>query len=726
MKFTKAVRWAEHSSAVALAMVITGCVSPHTTKPPAQGVDLRSFNTARIIVTDAVNSDYSRAGLPMFRGLLEARLELLGYRLVETNAQVVVAVKVRQFEPGSRAMRLLVGFGAGEAVLKYTATFLNESGKVLAELEGGKAYHGMELVDNASLKSNEAIRTDMLAYSVDQITEFIQSNGAKTPAATASKSQAARTGSVRPKVWSCARFSPDSGKLAAVGDGTAVFEFNIPEDRKGHEVELPSGSTGRRVLAVNYNPGGELLVLYSISNAVTVWNAQSRSVVTGHSLPATPAGGLLSRDGQRAVVYFTEKARRSSTTVELLSWGSHAGVTNLAPHDKGIRCLAFAADGTLLATMDGARVGRLWNTETGALLATVPAEKQDNLGLALDQDGDTLALAGPSTQILRLQGQQYGTAASVPSPAPKAGTTAQGAGVIVGTTLLGQPTWDPNWFKSVSTFGVCLTDKGERVAMLNHSPKIAGGFEVRLAEVESGRAVTTVALPDSFWPWGVGTGDRLASLNFLGDRTPGQPAFSPNGQFAAVPGSGVYLLDLRPADSGRAEDQWLASPPGAGWVKLQVLKPLPAEMESKQYKTVKLSFTDEVNSPYSKEGVPLFRGLLKGRLESMGYAIVETNAPMTIAISIIDFTPGDAATRRVFGFGPGAAVLRYNARFQDESGKLLGQLRGGKDFRGAETTDNQAYRTPESIRIALLSYATTQIAEFIQSSGANNQTAQNR
>jgi hypothetical protein len=52
---------------------------------------------------------------------------------------MVLEVKVYEFDPGNRVSRTLVGFGAGRAVLKYAARFKDPSGKLLAELEGGKA-----------------------------------------------------------------------------------------------------------------------------------------------------------------------------------------------------------------------------------------------------------------------------------------------------------------------------------------------------------------------------------------------------------------------------------------------------------------------------------------------------------------------------------------------------------------------------------------------------------
>ena len=157
--------------------VLAGCVSPRVTKPPPAAVDLQRFHRAKLVVTDAVNTPYSTEGVPMFEGLLKGRLQALGYTLVETDPEMVVNVRVHRFDEGDRALRTLVGFGAGRAVLRFTADFQSPSGELIAEFKGGKAYHGMELADNPIFKSDESTRMGLISYSVSQIAGFIQNNG---------------------------------------------------------------------------------------------------------------------------------------------------------------------------------------------------------------------------------------------------------------------------------------------------------------------------------------------------------------------------------------------------------------------------------------------------------------------------------------------------------------------------------------------------------------------
>jgi hypothetical protein len=156
-----------------LAAILAGCIAPQVVTPVNPAVDLLQFKSVRVEVVDHVNTLFSREGLPMFAGLLKSRFESAGYTIVDSHADMVVEVTVAEFTPGDRAARLLVGFGAGRALLKYTARFKDARGNLLAELEGGKAYTGMELVDNANLKSDESIRMGLISSSVSQIGAFI-------------------------------------------------------------------------------------------------------------------------------------------------------------------------------------------------------------------------------------------------------------------------------------------------------------------------------------------------------------------------------------------------------------------------------------------------------------------------------------------------------------------------------------------------------------------------
>ena len=155
----------------------------------------------------------------------------------------------------------------------------------------------------------------------------------------------------------------------------------------------------------------------------------------------------------------------------------------------------------------------------------------------------------------------------------------------------------------------------------------------------------------------------------------------------------------------------------SGCVTPKISKPPDEAIDFKKYKKVKLAVFDEVKTPYSIEGMPMFEGLLRGKLQSLGYSMVEQDEDMLVEIRVTAFKPGSAATRFLVGFGAGRAILTYIANFKDRSGKPLATLDGGKSYHGMEIADNPLYKTEEEIRMGMIQLSIIQIGEFIKNNG---------
>jgi len=165
------------SMMVGFMFVLSGCVTPTVIRPASDSVNFKAYKSVKLEVTDWVKSPYSEDGIPMLDGLLRGKLRSLGYTLVDSGDDMTIEVNVTDFTEGSAAARFFVGFGAGRAVLIYRAKFLDQTGSVIAEFEGGKSYHGMELADNPLYKSEEEIKLGMIQQAAIQLGQFIQSNG---------------------------------------------------------------------------------------------------------------------------------------------------------------------------------------------------------------------------------------------------------------------------------------------------------------------------------------------------------------------------------------------------------------------------------------------------------------------------------------------------------------------------------------------------------------------
>ncbi len=156
---------------------LSACVTTKVSKPTEEVIDFKQYKKVKLTVHDDVKTPYSNEGIPMLEGLLKGKLQSLDYSMADQEEDMLLEIRVTGFKPGSAAARLLVGFGAGRAVLTYVADFKDRSGKLLATLDGGKSYHGLEITDNPLYKTEEEIRMGMIQLSVIQIGEFIKKNG---------------------------------------------------------------------------------------------------------------------------------------------------------------------------------------------------------------------------------------------------------------------------------------------------------------------------------------------------------------------------------------------------------------------------------------------------------------------------------------------------------------------------------------------------------------------
>lgn len=155
------------------AIALAGCMSAKVTTSASAAVDFSQFHTVKLSVTESAKTAYAKEGLPMFEGLLKGRLQSLGYTIAEADPELVVNVTVSQFDPGNRTMRTLVGFGAGRAVLKYTARFQTprRTGR-----RQGLPWNGDGGQPDVQVRRGHAHGPDFLFRQPDRA-EFIQNKG---------------------------------------------------------------------------------------------------------------------------------------------------------------------------------------------------------------------------------------------------------------------------------------------------------------------------------------------------------------------------------------------------------------------------------------------------------------------------------------------------------------------------------------------------------------------
>jgi hypothetical protein len=178
--------------AMVLGLLVSGCAitTNCTIKEPCNFTE--QFKTVRLEVKDEVNTPYSKAGVEEFKSILTAHLgktpvsvgkfgglkvrQGLGYQVVTENEDLLTKVSIVYFQPDNKALRIIVGWGAGKGGLKYVAEF-SSKGKILATLEGGKSYGDVNVfgdTESTIYRGGDSTRSFMIMHSVLDIGDFLR------------------------------------------------------------------------------------------------------------------------------------------------------------------------------------------------------------------------------------------------------------------------------------------------------------------------------------------------------------------------------------------------------------------------------------------------------------------------------------------------------------------------------------------------------------------------
>jgi WD40 repeat protein len=206
----------------------------------------------------------------------------------------------------------------------------------------------------------------------------------------------------------CVAFSPDGKTLASGADSkTATFSpsadttIRLWDVATGKERATLKGHTAP-VYSVTFSPDGKTVASGSWDKTIRMWEAttgkekkalkQSDHVT---ALAFSPDGKTLASGRTRA----SDSKDDSAERVRLLDAAVGVERAALKGHTSDVGCLAYSADGKLLASGSIDGVIKLWHVATGKERATIKGDAISVYSLAFSPDGRLLAAGGSSGAV---------------------------------------------------------------------------------------------------------------------------------------------------------------------------------------------------------------------------------------------------------------------------------------------------------------------------------------
>jgi WD40 repeat protein/serine/threonine protein kinase len=338
-----------------------------------------------------------------------------------------------------------------------------------------------------------------------------------------------------------AAFSPDGSLLASAGWDGVVKLWDVATRKEVRSLRGHEGPVSRLAFA----PHGRLLASLGTGQHILIWD-----VVEGTLLKKveTPSGQSIYR-----IVFSPGGERLAVTSSQAISFWETSRWSpqrQLDMPNRYVKCLAFSPDRRLLATGEGdlaygnpGRV-RLWDLETGELLATLEGHTEPIFGLVFSPDGSRLFSASQDKTVkiwdvascqeaLSLRGHTDTVRGLSLSPDGHRLATAGADGDV--------RLWD-------ATPGETNRSPYELLNLTGHKEAVFA-----LAYSPDGRRLASVSHSAGVSIWDAATGRNLAQNQQLEATNSFTLTFSPDGQSLAVAeNSGkIHLMDVRTGQMGR-------------------------------------------------------------------------------------------------------------------------------------------------------------------------------
>lgn len=185
-------------------------------------------------------------------------------------------------------------------------------------------------------------------------------------------------------------FSSDGTLLASGAWNQAVMVFDVQSRRQRYEHRFAHDDG---VMTVRFSPDGKLLGSGSWDGVVKVWEASSGKPL--QTLAAHAGGDWIGLAFSPSGTLATSGIDQS---VKIWNWADGTVQTNLQGHTGPVCSVCWSKDGKLLASGSRDGTAKLWDPQTGRLLATYECQDQA-MQVQFTTDGKLLVTAGWNTPV---------------------------------------------------------------------------------------------------------------------------------------------------------------------------------------------------------------------------------------------------------------------------------------------------------------------------------------
>ena len=204
--------------------------------------------------------------------------------------------------------------------------------------------------------------------------------------------------------WSVA-FSPDGKFIASAGRDFKVFLFDAAQITESSSFGLPAVGGGWSVIS----PDGKTMATnrFGIPGDTTIFDMETKSPKLVFSNEETysgafsPDGAILATGMFNGEIVF----RNSANGAEIRRFAAHEKVSTLG---GSLKFLRFSPDGKLLVSGGTDKDVKVWNTETARLVRVLHCFKDYSSALAISPDGRRVFAAGHSDRTAKLFDLQTG------------------------------------------------------------------------------------------------------------------------------------------------------------------------------------------------------------------------------------------------------------------------------------------------------------------------------